>query len=615
MKRFFWLMALVVACGMIICTVAPTKAAGPVDPTKKLKLVMVQHALCAWDSFWCTVEQGVKDAAKDMGNDVTILGPDKFDLEKTASLIDQAIAAKPDGIGLTVTDAKLFADPINRAIKAGIPVVAYNSGKGPVVDGIPYLTYLGQDEYTGGNQAGLKLIAAGGKKGVCINQQVGHAGLDARCKGLVDAFTSKNLKAAVLGITDDPAKSQTTISDYATANPDVNAFLTLGPNGANPFYAWLKTSGKKPAEVIHGTFDLSPEIVTHIQDGSTLFGIDQQPYLQGYGAVEMLTLYGRYGITPPLPIMSTGPGFVDKVNVAKKADPTRKVKLVMVQHALCAWDSFWCVVQKGIETAGKQMNVDVTVLGPDKFDLEKTASLIDQAIASKPDGIALTVTDAKLFKDPINRAIKAGIPVVAYNSGKGPVLDDIPYLTYIGQDEYAGGNQAGLRLIAAGGKQGVCINQQVGHAGLDARCKGFVDAFTSKNLKAAVLGITDDPAKSQTTISDYATANPDVNAFLTLGPNGANPFYAWLKTSGKKPAEAIHGTFDLSPEIVTHIQDGSTQFGIDQQPFLQGYNAVMTLALLLRQNVSPALPVTATGPGFVDKTNVDVVKALAGQYR
>ncbi len=596
-------------------TVAPTAAAPAVDPNKKLKLIMVQHALCAWDSFWCTVEQGVKDAAKDMGVDVTILGPDKFDLEKTASLIDQATAGKPDGIGLTVTDPKLFKDPINRALKAGIPVVAYNAGSGPDKDGIPYLTYLGQDEYQGGYLGGLRMIAAGGKKGVCINQQVGHAGLDARCKGFVDAFASKNLKAAVLGITDDPAQSQTTISDYATANPDVDAFLTLGPNGANPFYAWLKASGKKAGAVKHGTFDLSPEIITHIQDGSTLFGIDQQPYLQGYGAVEMLVMYGRYGISPALPVTGTGPGFVDKNNVGKKPDPTKKLKLVMVQHALCAWDSFWCVVQKGIETAAKQMNIEVTVLGPDKFDLEKTASLIDQATAAKPDGIALTVTDAKLFKDPINRALKAGIPVVAYNAGSGPDKDGIPYLTYIGQDEYQGGYQAGQRMIAAGGKKGVCINQQVGHAGLDLRCKGFVDAFASKNLKAAVLGITDDPAQSQTTISDYATANPDVDAFLTLGPNGANPFYAWLKASGKKAGDVKHGTFDLSPEIVNHIQDGSTLFGIDQQPFLQGYNAVMSLALLLRQNVSPALPVTATGPGFVDKTNVAFVKALAGQYR
>jgi simple sugar transport system substrate-binding protein len=311
---------------------------------------------------------------------------------------------------------------------------------------------------------------------------------------------------------------------------------------------------------------------------------------------------------PPAPTATAVPA-------APAVDPNKKLKLVMVQHALCAWDSFWCTVEQGIKDAAKDMGVDVTILGPDKFDLEKTASLIDQATAAKPDGIALTVTDAKLFKDPINRALKAGIPVVAYNAGAGPDKDGIPYLTYIGQDEYQGGYLGGLRLIAAGGKKGVCINQQVGHAGLDLRCKGFTDAFASKNLKAAVLGITDDPAQSQTTISDYATANPDVNAFLTLGPNGANPFYAWLKASGKKPGEVIHGTFDLSPEIVSHIEDGSTQFGIDQQPFLQGYNSVLTLALLLRQNVSPALPVSATGPGFVDKTNVAFVKALAGQYR
>ena len=65
-----------------------------------------------------------------MGADVTILGPDKFDLEKTASLIDQAVAAQPDGIGLTVTDAVLFKEPIVKALAAGIPVIAYNAGKG-----------------------------------------------------------------------------------------------------------------------------------------------------------------------------------------------------------------------------------------------------------------------------------------------------------------------------------------------------------------------------------------------------------------------------------------------------------------------------------------------------
>jgi simple sugar transport system substrate-binding protein len=602
--------------------VAPVEEATPeeaapvaVDPNRSLDLILVQHALCAWDSFWCTVERGIADAAADMGVNVTVLGPDEFDLEQTASLIDQAVAAQPDGIGLTVTDPVLFKEPIDRALAAGIPVVGYNAGNGPIVDGISYLTYIGQDEYQGGYLGGLRMMAAGGTQGVCINQQVGHAGLDKRCNGLVDAFTEKGLQAEVLAISDDPAESQTVIGDYATANPDTDAFLTLGPNGANPFYAWMESAGLGAGDLVHGTFDLSPEITANIESGVTLFGIDQQPYLQGYYAVLMLTMVNRYGIAPALPVTATGPGFVDASNVGAEPDPDRAVDIILVQHALCAWDAFWCVVQKGIETAADQLGVNVTVLGPDEFDLEQTATLIDQAVAAQPDGIALTVTDPVLFKGPVERALAAGIPVLAYNAGSGPLADGISYLTYLGQDEYQGGYLGGLRMVAAGGSQGVCINQQVGHAGLDKRCNGFITAFEENGLEAEVLAIGDDPAEAQTIIDDYFTANPDTDAFLTLGPNGANPFYAFLEASGLGAGDAVHGTFDLSPEIVANIKNGTTLFGIDQQPFLQGYGAVMFLTLLARQNITPALPVSATGPGFVDLSNVAIVEALAGEYR
>jgi simple sugar transport system substrate-binding protein len=91
----------------------------------------------------------------------------------------------------------------------------------------------------------------------------------------------------------------------------------------------------------------------------------------------------------------------------------------MVQHAMCAYDPYWCVVEKGMQDAAAQMGVEVTILGPDKFDLEKTAALIDQAVASKPDGIGVTLTDATLFKDPVMKAIDAGIPVVVYDTGQG----------------------------------------------------------------------------------------------------------------------------------------------------------------------------------------------------
>ncbi|MCZ6529225.1 MAG: substrate-binding domain-containing protein, partial [Chloroflexi bacterium] len=252
---------------------------------------------------------------------------------------------------------------------------------------------------------------------------------------------------------------------------------------------------------------------------------------------------------------------------------------------------------------------------PDEFDLDKTASLIEQAVAAQPDGIMLTVTDPVLFSDPINAALDAGIPVIAYNAGAGPLEDGIDYLTYLGQDEYQGGFLGGVRLAVGGGTRGVCINQQVGHAGLDKRCNGFLDAMDEYGMQAEVLAIGDDPAEAATIIGDYFAANPDTDIFLTLGPNGANPFYVFIENEGLTTDDFVHGTFDLSPEINANIEAGVTMFGIDQQPFLQGYGGIQALNLLVRYGIVPALPVTPTGPGFVTAANLGVVKALAGEYR
>lgn len=595
----------------------PAATAAPAEPVgeKPLKFIMVQHALCAWDSFWCTVEEGITTAAKQMGADVTILGPDKFDLEKTASLIDQAVAAQPDGIGLTVTDAVLFKEPIEKALAAGIPVIAYNAGKGPIGDGIPYMTFLGMDEAQGGYQSATRLIAAGVKRGVCINHQVGHAGLDARCKGFVSAFEEKGLKAEVLGIKgEDAAQSQTTISDFYTANSDVDGFLTLGPSSANPFYAFVEAS--KPAAFKHFTFDLSPEIEAKIKDGTTMAAIDQQPFLQGYGAVMYLSLNKKFGITPALPVTATGPGFITADMLGKTAQPDKPVKLLMVQHAMCAYDPYWCVVEKGMVDAAAQMGVEVTILGPDKFDLEKTAALIDQAVASQPDGIGLVVTDNVLFKEPIMKAINAGIPVVTYDTGLGPDKDGIPYMTFWGSEDFVQGYYGGLRMIDNGATKGVCINHQVGHSGLDARCKGMVAAFDEKNVPAEILGVKgEDAAQVQTTISDYYTANPDVNGYLTLGPSGSEPFYAYVEASGLTAGSFVHASFDISASGVKAIKDGVTTFVMDAQPYLIGYGTVMNLVLYNRYNITPATGISATGPGFVDKTNVEIVEKLAGTYR
>jgi len=299
-------------------------------------------------------------------------------------------------------------------------------------------------------------------------------------------------------------------------------------------------------------------------------------------------------------------------------DPNRPLKIISVQHALCAWDSFWCTEEDAIREAARVLGVEVEILGPDKLDMEKTAQLIEQAVAANPDGLIVTIADADLLREPLMRAIDAGIPVVAFNSGAGPEADNIPYLTLFAQDEHLAGYQAAKRLATAAGAgthSAVCINHGVGAYWGDTRCAGFKVGMDEVGIPSEVLGIGDDPAESTTVIGDYYVAHPEADIFITLGPTGANPFYAFVENQGLTAADITHGTFDLSPEINEHIKSGLTQFGIDQQPFLQGYDAIQTIVLLLRYGVTPTMPITPTGPGFVTIANIDTVGALAGTYR
>ncbi len=586
------------------------------DPDRPLRIVSVQHARCDWDSFWCTVLDGQNDAAAALGIEHTVVGPDAFDLNQVAALIDDAVAGRPDAIAVAVADPEILRAPIQAAVAAGIPVVAYNSGSDPATDGIDYLTFIGQDEYAGGLRGGERLIEAGGVgRGVCINQQVGQRALDRRCEGFADALAQAGSETVVLEISDDRAASATAVADFLAANPDVDMVLTLGPNSARPFYDATAVSDPSDRTIVHGTFDLGEEITAAIGDGRTLFGIDQQPYLQGFNSLAVLTNFLRYGLAPAAPITPTGPGFVTAETLSVEPDPDRPLRIVSVQHARCDWDAFWCPVGEGQAAAAAALGVEHVLLGPDEFDLEQVATLIDDAVASRPDGIAVTVTDPQVLGPSIQAALDAGIPVVAYNSGAGPRVDGLDYLTFFGQDDYAGGFQGGNRLIEAGGTtRGVCINQQVGQRSLDRRCNGFSDALNEAGIPVSVLEVTDDRATSASIIADFFAAHPDTDLILTLGPNAAGPFYDFAATA--LPDGAFrHGTFDLGEEIVVNIRSGRTLFGIDQQPYLQGYGSVVALTHLLRQGLAPASPFTATGPGFVTADNLGLVEALAGRYR
>ena len=83
-----------------------------------------------------------------------------------------------------------------------------------------------------------------------------------------------------------------------------------------PALAALRES-KRLGKIAVGTFDLTPEVLAAVRDGQLLFAIDQQPYLQGYLAVVLLT---KYLETKAMPgggqIIRTGPSFVTRETAA-----------------------------------------------------------------------------------------------------------------------------------------------------------------------------------------------------------------------------------------------------------------------------------------------------------
>jgi simple sugar transport system substrate-binding protein len=302
--------AIVVGCSSSSSSPSAATSGGSSDRAG-IDIEVVTHGQ-ATDPFWSIFKNGVTQAGKDMGISVNYSAPDTFDMVKMAQLIDTACAKNPQGLVISLPDATALGPSVKKCIASGIPVISANSGS-DTYKSLGILTHVGQDESVAGTAAGERMKAAGGTNALCINQEVGNAALDARCKGFADGFGGKS---TVLGVQlSDPTAAQQKIAAALTADPTIDTVMALGPTGSTPAIAAIAGLGGRKFNV--GTFDLSADVLKAISDGTMLFAIDQQQFLQGYLPVVFLTYYHLYGLMPGggQPIL-TGPGFVTKDNVA-----------------------------------------------------------------------------------------------------------------------------------------------------------------------------------------------------------------------------------------------------------------------------------------------------------
>ncbi|MFF5156674.1 substrate-binding domain-containing protein [Streptomyces sp. NPDC000348] len=278
----------------------------------RIRVAMVTHG-SEDDAFWDRVQKGAEAAAAKDGIELTYLSDP--DPAGQAALVREAIRDGVDGIALTLAKPAAMKGPVNEARAADIPVVGLNSG----IDAwksAGLLEFFGQDESVAGRAVGEKLDELKAEHALCVVHERGNVALEARCAGVKKAFggTTENLYVdgtdmrAVSGI----------ISARLRQDPTIDEVVT---NGADFALTAVEAVSEADSEADVATFDLNEDLVDAVRGGNVQFAVDQQPYLQGYLAVDALWLYRTNGnisgggVAPVL----TGPAFVTKANAASVA--------------------------------------------------------------------------------------------------------------------------------------------------------------------------------------------------------------------------------------------------------------------------------------------------------
>jgi simple sugar transport system substrate-binding protein len=319
-KKFFWRRAAVAAVAIPMLALTACSSQGGRAPeanggggggqavsTPRIKIALITHAP-AGDTFWDTVRKGAEEAAAK--DNVELLYTNDPEAGRQAQLIQQAVDQKVDGIAVTLATPGALKDSLKKASDAGIPIVSLNAGE-DVSKQLGAFTHFGSNEQLAGQAVGENLAAENFKHPVCVIQAQGHVGLEARCAGV----KSKVPGTEILYVNGaDMTSVESTATAKLQAAKDADVIIGLGAPITLTLLKSVATAGSS-AKV--ASFDLNKELAQKIADGTVLFTVDQQPWLQGYGSVDALWQVKRGGfkLGGGQPVL-TGPTIVDKSNAA-----------------------------------------------------------------------------------------------------------------------------------------------------------------------------------------------------------------------------------------------------------------------------------------------------------
>ena len=269
----------------------------------------------------------------------------------------------------------------------------------------------------------------------------------------------------------------------------------------------------------------------------------------------------------------------------------KQLYIIGVFHADVS-NSFSSVVKKGVEQAGKDLNVKVEFVGPDKFDVVAEGQLIEAAIAKKPDGLFVSLPDCDALKPAVQAAIKAGIPVMSFNAA--PPASRTPARSSMSPRTAPGRHAAPASAWSRSAPRTSSASiHEVGNAILEDRCKGIGDG--AREGRRQEHHRADQPRRSVGHQGRARGGLPQGSRPSTRigGEWGGGPSPAVIDqtlTELGLQGKVIVSYFDPGSDTLPMIKEGKIAFETSQVPFNQGYLPVEFLASYIRYGVLPGGP-------------------------
>lgn len=299
-------------------TVTATPEVGPPEYT----FYSVSHASLV-SPYWVTVKKGVDLAASIVNTKVVFLAPEEFSIKAEVDMLESAIEAKPDALIVAITAHEPMDEPLRRAIRLGIPVVAFDTADPrPYPERIPYLGYVGMADYLCGKWMALRSLKEfKPTRAVIAEHEPGATYSVVRVQGITDAFKEMGVADVPLDrldVTMDPAKMSEILKSYLLAHPDCNLAFSLGDVCIHPFLMTLREMGLA-GKTFMSTVNVNDEAIEAIKKGEMICAIGEQPFAVGFIPIVWMYLHLKIGYLPP-DILPTGPAIVDKetLNIALK---------------------------------------------------------------------------------------------------------------------------------------------------------------------------------------------------------------------------------------------------------------------------------------------------------